>query len=104
MKRLRLIFGLIYVVILVIAAAFLLPDYWYLWLILALIVLIRSITWIPRKQDFECAKCKTRFSKEKRRFSFTPKPADLYENQKALKCPNCGSSDIVLIQEKTKKN
>lgn len=104
MKRLRLIFGLIYIALLVIAAAFLLPDYWYLWLILTLIVLMRLITWMSRKQDYECAKCKTRFSKEKRRFSFAPKPADLYGNEKTLKCPNCGSRDVALINEKKKQN
>ena len=104
MKRLRLIFGLIYIALLIVAAIFLLPDYWYLWLILALIVLMRLIIWIPRKQDYECAKCKTRFSNEKRRFSLVPKAADLYESKKTLKCPNCGSSEVILIDLKKKRN
>jgi hypothetical protein len=99
-KRLRLVFGLIYIALLVIAAVFLLPDYWYLWLILALIVLMRLITWISRKQNYECNKCKTVFSKEKRRFSLVPKPADLYGAEKNLRCPNCGGSDIKLIDTK----
>jgi DNA-directed RNA polymerase subunit RPC12/RpoP len=104
MKRLRLIFSLIYIALIAIAAVFLLPEYWYLWLMLVLIVLMRLITWIPRKQDYECTKCKTRFSKEKRRFSFVPKAADLYVSEKTLKCPNCGSSEVVLIDAKKRRN
>ena len=99
-KRLRIIFGLIYVAILVIAAFFFLPDYWYLWLIFVIVVLIRVATWMSKKQVYECVKCKTTFSQEKRRFSLVPKSADLYGEEKARKCPKCGSYNTKLVEAK----
>ena len=99
-KRFRLIFSLVYIVILVIAAIFLLPDYWYLWLILVLIVLTRFISWSSKKKYYECIKCGTTFSQEKRRFSFVPKASDLYTSEKTIKCPKCGSNSIRMIEAK----
>jgi DNA-directed RNA polymerase subunit RPC12/RpoP len=99
-KRFRLIFGLAYVALLVLAALFLLPDYWYLWLLMVLVVLSRFISWTSKKKKYKCTKCGTEFIQEKKRFSLTPKAADLYDREKAPKCPKCGSVNIKTIEEK----
>ena len=99
-KQLRLIFGLIYVILLIIAALLLLPDYWYLWLILVAIVLMRLISWSSKKQNYECTSCGTAFTQQKRQFSLVPKAADLYESEKAIKCPKCRSSNVRMIEAK----
>jgi DNA-directed RNA polymerase subunit RPC12/RpoP len=93
-------FGLAYMALLIIAALLLLPDYWYLWLLLALVVLARFISWTSKKKKFRCIKCGTEFIQEKKRFSLTPKAADLYASEKTLKCPKCGSTNIKAIETK----
>ena len=99
-KRLHLIFGLVYIIILAIAAYFLLPDYWYLWLILVAIVLMRLISWSSKKQNYECTSCGSTFAQQKRHLSLVPKAADLYENEKGFKCPKCGSSNVRTVEAK----
>jgi DNA-directed RNA polymerase subunit RPC12/RpoP len=103
-KRLRLIFGLIYAIILIIAGVLLLPDYWYLWLILAAIVIMRFIIWSSKKQNYECTACGTTFAQQKGRLSFIPKAADLYESEKTLKCPKCKSSNVRIIKAKKRQS
>lgn len=93
-------FGLVYIVLLAIAAYLFIPDYWYLWFLLVSVVLFRLITWTSKKQKYECTMCGADFSQEKRRISFVPKAADLYEKEKALKCPKCGSSKVKMIEAK----
>ena len=98
-KRLHLMFGLIYIIILALAAYLLLPDYWYLWLIMALVVLMRVISWTSKKKKYQCSKCKTIFFQEKRSFSLVPKADDLYGSEKSIRCPKCGSGNVVLVEE-----
>jgi DNA-directed RNA polymerase subunit RPC12/RpoP len=102
-KRLRLIFGLVYVILLVIAAILLLPDYWYLWFILVAVVLFRLISWSSKKQQYECIKCGTTFAQQNRRVSFVPKAADLYESEKTIKCPKCRSNNVRTVEVKKGK-
>jgi DNA-directed RNA polymerase subunit RPC12/RpoP len=103
-KRLHLIFGLVYVIILAIAASFLLPDYWYLWLILVAIVLTRLISWSSKKQNYACTSCGATFAQQKRPFSLVPKAADLYESEKTIKCPKCRSSNFRMIEAKKRQS
>jgi DNA-directed RNA polymerase subunit RPC12/RpoP len=101
-KYLRLMFGLIYIAILIIGAVLFLPDYWYLWLIILIVILMRFMSWLSKKQVYECNRCKTRFFWEKRRFTLVPKAADLYGKEAGIKCPKCGSTNITLIDAKKK--
>jgi DNA-directed RNA polymerase subunit RPC12/RpoP len=102
-KRVRLIFGLVYVILLIIAAILLLPDYWYLWLVLVAIVLFRLISWSSKKQHYECTKCGATFAQQNRRFSFVPKAADLYESEETIKCPKCRSNNVRIVEAKKGK-
>ena len=103
-KRLHLVFGLVYVIILAIAAFFLLPDYWHLWLVLVAIVLMRLISWSSKKQNYECTSCGATFIQQKRQFSLVPKAADLYESEKTIKCPKCRSSNVRMIEAKKRQS
>jgi len=103
-KRLHLIFGLVYVILLIIAALMLIPDYWYLWLILVGIVLMRLISWSSKKQNYECTSCGATFNQQKRPFSLVPKAADLYESEKTLKCPKCGRGSVRMIEAKKRRS
>jgi DNA-directed RNA polymerase subunit RPC12/RpoP len=103
-KRLHLMFGIVYVIILVIAAFFLLPEYWYLWLVFVAIVLMRLISWSSKKKNYECTSCGATFTQQKRPFSFIPKAADLYESEKTIKCPKCRSSNVRMIEAKKRRS
>jgi DNA-directed RNA polymerase subunit RPC12/RpoP len=99
--RLRTVYVVAYVAIIILAAAILLPDYWYLFLIVLVIALLRiALFFVPRKV-YRCAKCGTEFTPRKRS-SLRPTTEDLYSDTSKIKCPKCGSTDVALLKKGSK--
>jgi DNA-directed RNA polymerase subunit RPC12/RpoP len=96
--NLKIITAAIYAAIIVIGAFLLLPDYWYLWLLILAIAAWRIIVLMVPKPAYKCEKCGTIF-RWKKKTIMRPKPADMYTDTTAIKCPKCGSTAVHKVQK-----
>jgi|GEM_PF-2043551 len=97
--NLKIITAAIYAAIIVIGAFILLPDFWYLWLIILAIAVWRIIALMVPKPTYKCEKCGTIFHWKKKSITMRPKPADLYTDTTTIKCPKCGSTAVHKMQK-----
>jgi len=95
-KKQKMFIAAIYVAIAVIGAILLLPDYWYLWLIILAICVWRIVFLLSPRPRYNCMKCGTTFQEKRKKINLKPSASDLY-TEKGLKCPKCGSEDIAKV-------
>jgi DNA-directed RNA polymerase subunit RPC12/RpoP len=100
--RLRATFLIAYIAIIAAAAVLLLPTYWYLWLIITLIGLIRTASWYVPRTTYLCSKCGKEFS-ARRGSLLRPIAADLYSDTAKIKCPKCGSTSRTQVSRRGSK-
>jgi DNA-directed RNA polymerase subunit RPC12/RpoP len=91
--NLKIITAAIYAAIIVIGALVLLPDYWYLWLIILGIGVWRIVVLMIPKPAYMCEKCGTIFH-WKKSTTLRPKPSDLYADNTKVRCPKCSSTSV----------
>jgi len=96
--NMKIIAAAIYAAIIVIGALILLPDYWYLWIIIAAIAAYRIFALMVPKPAYKCEKCGTIFH-WKKRSALRPKAADLYTDTSTIRCPKCKSTSVHKMQK-----
>jgi len=95
----KLVFAIIYLGLAVIAALFLLPDYWYLFSIIAIIAAYRIVIMYRRKTVYKCNKCDNLFMHAKRS-RLRPQASDLYNDPKEIRCPRCKSTNVAKFSKR----
>ncbi|MDD1769975.1 MAG: zinc ribbon domain-containing protein [Methanomassiliicoccales archaeon] len=95
---LRTIYLITYVAVIILAAAILLPTYWYLWAIVLAICLLRIAAYLVPRKAYRCSKCGTVFA-PRTASNLRPNVTDVYEDSSKLKCPKCGSTDVALVKK-----
>ena len=96
--QLRTVFLIAYVCIIILAAAVLLPTYWYLFLLVAVIALVRiAFYFIPSKR-YRCSKCGNEFSLASGS-PLRPSPNEVYQDKSKIRCPKCGSTDVARVKK-----
>ena len=90
----KLIAAGIYVAIAILGALLLLPDAWYLWVVILAICLFRIFSLLSAKPAYRCESCGTVFRVRGRRATLRPTAQDLYSSQEEPKCPKCGSKSL----------
>ena len=90
----KLIAAGIYVAIAIFGALLLLPDAWYLWILILAICLYRIFSILSAKPAYRCESCGTVFRARGRRATLRPTAQDLYASQDEPKCPKCGSKTL----------
>ena len=100
--RIRIVFLIAYIVFLAITAYFLLPDYWWLWLLMLALVVYRVVIWVTPKKQLQCRECGTVFPARKSSM-LRPSAADLYEDPNRPRCPKCGSRNVAKVARGKKK-
>jgi len=96
--KLRTVWLITYTAIVIVAGAILLPDYWYLWLIVLAIAAFRvAFYYVPPKQ-YKCSNCGNVFTKAAAKRSQRLRPSGVYEDRSKMRCPKCGSIDNVRVK------
>jgi len=91
--NIKIVTAAVYAAIIVIGALLLLPEYWYLWLIIMAIGVWRIMVLMTPKPAYMCEKCGKIFQ-WKKSTTLRPKPSDLYADNKTVRCPKCGSTTV----------
>ena len=95
----KLVFAIIYLGLAVIAAILLLPDYWYLFAIIAIIAAYRIVLMYRKKTVYKCNKCGNLFTYAKRSM-LRPQAIDLYNDNKEIRCPGCKSTNVAKFSKR----
>jgi DNA-directed RNA polymerase subunit RPC12/RpoP len=95
----KLMFAIIYLGLVVVAAILLLPDYWYLFAIIAIIAAYRIVLMYRKRTVYKCNKCGNLFSHAKRS-TLRPQPSDLYDDTKEIRCPRCKSTSVAKLSKR----
>ncbi|MEM0449667.1 MAG: hypothetical protein QW520_07605 [Methanomassiliicoccales archaeon] len=104
-KKIRIF---IYVIIIIIGAILLLPEGWYLWVLILAVALFRIYSIAYPRTAFKCNKCGQVFMMRGKKgynsikMAFKVRPEDLYKADE-IKCPNCGSTNYQKIKHKLDK-
>jgi len=97
--QLRTVYLIAYVAIIILAGVILLPDYWYLFLLIAAIALVRiAFYYVPPKR-YHCSNCGNEFTQGKGA-SLRPSPDQVYHDNAKIKCPKCGSTNVARVKGK----
>ncbi len=87
-----------FIAVIVISSVFLLPDRWYLWLMIIAGGLALLVAWHARNFAYLCPGCGEVFEVSKLEDFLSPNGV----NKKYLRCPRCGKrawADILRIKE-----
>lgn len=95
----KLVFAIIYLGLAAIAAILLLPDYWYLFAIIAIIAAYRIALMYRKRTVYKCNKCGHLFSHAKKS-TLRPQAIDLYDDTKEIGCPRCKSTNVAKFSKR----
>ncbi len=91
------------VVINVIGTFFLLPAFWYIWLILIAGSLFLLVRWHAKNFAYRCPKCGHEFEISTSRDFISPHGSSKSIGWKYLKCPKCHERSRATVLRKMKK-
>ena len=77
---------LLFIAITALSSVFLLPDYWYLWLLVIIIGILLLVVWHAKNFAYRCPACGEFFEVSTLENFLGPNCL----NKKYLKCPRCG--------------
>ncbi|HET8686570.1 MAG TPA: hypothetical protein VFM18_07885 [Methanosarcina sp.] len=89
-----------FIAVIVMSSVFLLPGYWYLWLLIIAGSLALIVAWHAKNFAYLCPRCGEVFEVSTLEDFLSPNGV----NKKYLKCPRCGKqawADILKIKEQT---
>ena len=96
-----LIYIALYLVIIGLAAIYMLLSYWYIWIALAGVGLVILISWHARASAYHCPICSYEFEISMLTDFFSPHGIYKKGAWKYLKCPNCSNRSKMQIIIKT---
>jgi hypothetical protein len=88
------------IAVIVISSFFLLPDHWYLWIMIIAGNLALLVIWYAKNSSYLCPGCGEVFEVSKFKNFISPNAV----NKKYLKCPRCRKrvwADVLKIKEQT---
>ena len=94
----------VFMVILVLGAIFLLPDLWIIWLIIIVFGLFLLVGWHAKSTAYRCNECKYEFEISFLKDFFSPHWVGKEGARKYLKCPKCKKRTGAKILVKTTEN
>lgn len=76
----------LFIIVIVLSSVLLLPDYWYLWLLVVITGTLMLVIWHTKNFAYRCPKCGEIFEISTMENLLGPNGL----NKKYLKCPKCG--------------
>lgn len=98
-----IIYVAVFVAIIIIGAIFLLPVYWYIWLILVAGSLFLLVKWHSKNFAYRCSKCGHEFEISTFTDFVSLHGVNKSGSWKYLKCPKCHEKSRATVRRKIKK-
>lgn len=93
----------IYLAVLGLSSPYLIPSYWYAWVLLVVGGLILLVLWHTKTSAYHCPRCSYEFEISMLTDFLSPQGVDAQGGWKYLKCPRCSNRTRMTVLEKRRE-